>query len=143
MTVRVSAEYVDDLPYVRHFIADLSPARLRLVAALNGLVPPPDADFDYCELGCAHGDTLAALAAAYPESRFLGVDLSAAHVASAKRLARRIHNQRRRLKQLEEFNGWQAGGRTDRELKDMYRKLALERGNRIRELERSIALALL
>jgi SAM-dependent methyltransferase len=86
--VRVSAEYVDDLPYVRHFIADLSPARLRLVAALNGLVPPPEADFDYCELGCAHGDTLAALAAAYPESRFLGVDLSAAHVASAKRLAR-------------------------------------------------------
>lgn len=84
----MSAEYVDDLPYVRHFIADLSPARLRLVAALNGLVPPPAVDFDYCELGCAHGDTLAALAAAYPESRFLGVDLSAAHVASAKRLAR-------------------------------------------------------
>ena len=84
----MNAEYVDDLPYVRHFIADLSPARLRLVAALNGLVPPPDADFDYCELGCAHGDTLAGLAAAHPESRFLGVDLSAAHVASAKRLAR-------------------------------------------------------
>jgi SAM-dependent methyltransferase len=84
----VSAEYVDDLPYVRHFIADLSPARLRLVAALNGLAPAPEVDFDYCELGCAHGDTLAALAAAYPESRFLGVDLSAAHVASAKRLAR-------------------------------------------------------
>src|SRR6476646_4477637 len=88
MTTFVSAEYVDDLPYVRHFIADLSPARLRLVAALNGLVPPPGVDFDYCELGCAHGDTLAALAAAYPESRFLGVDLSAAHVSSAKRLAR-------------------------------------------------------
>ncbi len=84
----MSAEYVDDLPYVRHFIADLSPARLRLVAALNGLVPPPEVDFDYCELGCAHGDTLAALAAACPESRFLGIDLSAAHVASAKRLAR-------------------------------------------------------
>ena len=88
MTAGVSAEYVDDLPYVRHFIADLSPARLRLVAALNGLEPPPDVDFDYCELGCAHGDTLVALAAAYPEARFLGVDLSAAHVASAKRLAR-------------------------------------------------------
>ena len=84
----MSAEYVDDLPYVRHFIADLSPARLRLVAALNGLTPPPAVDFDYCELGCAHGDTLAALAAAHPEARFLGVDLSAAHVASAKRLAR-------------------------------------------------------
>jgi len=84
----VSAEYVDDVPYVRHFIAELSPARLRLAAALNGLVPPPSVDFDYCELGCAHGDTLAGLAAAHPEARFLGVDLSAAHVASAKRLAR-------------------------------------------------------
>jgi SAM-dependent methyltransferase len=84
----VSAEYANDVPYVRHFVGELSPARLRLAAALNGVSPPPALDFDYCELGCAHGDTLAALAAAYPEARFLGVDLSAAHVASAKRLAR-------------------------------------------------------
>ena len=84
----MAAEYVDDVPYVRHFIEELSPTRLRLVAALNGVTPPPVVDFDYCELGCAHGDTLAALAAAHPEGRFLGVDLSAAHVASAKRLAR-------------------------------------------------------
>jgi SAM-dependent methyltransferase len=84
----VSTEYVNDVPYVRHFIGDLSPARLRLVAALNGITPPPGDELDYCELGCAHGDTLAALAAAYPRGRFLGVDLSAAHIASAKRLAR-------------------------------------------------------
>jgi SAM-dependent methyltransferase len=84
----VSAEYVDDVPYVRHFVPDLSPSRLRLAAALNGLEPPPAVDFDYCELGCAHGDTLAALAAAHPEARFLGIDLSTEHVASAKRLAR-------------------------------------------------------
>jgi SAM-dependent methyltransferase len=82
------AEYVNDVPYVRHYIGDLSPARLRLVAALNGALPPPARDFDYCELGCAHGDTLAALAAAYPDARFVGVDLSAAHITSAKRLAR-------------------------------------------------------
>jgi SAM-dependent methyltransferase len=84
----VGAEYVNDVPYVRHYIGDLSPARLRLVAALNGTPPPPAHDFDYCELGCAHGDTLAALAAAYPDGRFVGVDLSAAHITSAKRLAR-------------------------------------------------------
>ena len=84
----MSTEYVEDVPYVRHFVPDLSPARLRLVAALNGVAPPPAVDFDYCELGCAHGDTLAGLAAAYPEARFLGVDLSAAHVASARRLVR-------------------------------------------------------
>lgn len=84
----MSAEYVNDVPYVRQFVAELSPTRLRLVAALNGLAPPQAVDFDYCELGCAHGDTLCALAAAYPRGRFLGIDLSAVHVASAKRLAR-------------------------------------------------------
>lgn len=84
----MSTEYVNDVPYVRHFIGDLSPARLRLVAALNGAAPPPGEDFDYCELGCAHGDTLAALAASHPQARFVGIDISAAHIASAKRLAR-------------------------------------------------------
>ena len=84
----MSTEYVNDVPYVRHFIGDLSPARLRLVAALNGVAPPPGDELDYCELGCAHGDTLAALAASYPHGRFLGVDISAAHIASAKKLTR-------------------------------------------------------
>ncbi len=84
----MSTEYVDDVPYVRHFLGDLSPARLRLVAALEGVAPPPIGELDYCELGCAHGDTLAALAAAHPEGRFLGIDINAAHIASAKRLAR-------------------------------------------------------
>ncbi len=84
----MSAEYVEDVPYVRHFLGDLSPARLRLVAALNGLTPPPVGELDYCELGCAHGDTIAALAASYPEGRFFGIDINATHIASAKRLAR-------------------------------------------------------
>src|SRR5208283_3275735 len=42
---------------------------------------------DYCELGSAHGDTTATLAAAYPRSRFVGVDLNAEHIASASRLS--------------------------------------------------------
>ena len=84
----MSTEYVEDVPYVRHFLADLSPARLRLVAALDGVRPPPIRELDYCELGCAHGDTLAALAACHPEGRFLGIDINATHIASAKRLAR-------------------------------------------------------
>ncbi len=80
--------YVVDVPYVRQFVSELAPPRLRLAAAVNGLAPPPGDDFDYCELGCGHGDTLAALAAAHPRARFLGVDIGAAHIASAKRLAR-------------------------------------------------------
>ncbi len=82
------AEYVDDVPYIRQFVSDLSPGALRLVAALNGLEPPPLRDFDYCEVGCGHGDTVCALAAAYPDARFVGVDINPEHIASAKRLAR-------------------------------------------------------
>lgn len=83
-----TAGYVADVPYVRHFIDELVPARLRIAAATGGVTPPDGADFDYCEIGCAHGDTTAALAAAYPRARFLGVDIVGEHVTSAKKLAR-------------------------------------------------------
>jgi trans-aconitate methyltransferase len=77
-------DYVMDVPYIRSFMDDLSPARLRLVAALNGFPPPPAEDFDYCDLGAGHGDTTATLAAAYPRARFVGVDLNPDHVATAR-----------------------------------------------------------
>src|SRR5437016_962416 len=80
-------EYVSDVPYLRGFAGDLSPARLRLVAAVNGFPQPPAEDFAYCELGCGHGDTAAALAAGYPRARVIGVDLLPEHVASARSLA--------------------------------------------------------
>lgn len=89
MTTREAPEYVTDVPYVRSFEADLSPARLRLIAALNGFDPPAPDEFAYCELGSAHGDTTNALAAASPRARFFGVDLNPEHVASANRLRTR------------------------------------------------------
>jgi SAM-dependent methyltransferase len=80
-------DYITDVPYMRCFVGDLSPLQLRLVAALNGFPQPPRDDFDYCELGSAHGDTTATLAAAYPRARFLGVDINPEHIASANSLA--------------------------------------------------------
>jgi SAM-dependent methyltransferase len=85
----VTAEYIVDVPYVRNFVGSLAPPTLRLVAALNGLPAPPEADFDYCELGSGNGDTIATLAAANPEARFVGVDFNAEHVAFANGLASR------------------------------------------------------
>jgi hypothetical protein len=82
-----SQDYVTDVPYMRGFGSDLSPVMLRLVAALNGFAPPEAADFDYCELGCAHGDTVATLAASYPHARFVGVDINAEHIAAGRSLA--------------------------------------------------------
>src|SRR4051812_31975993 len=82
-------EHATEVPYLRTFSGDLSPTLLRLVAALNGFVPPPSPSFDYCELGAGNGDTTAALAASNPEARFVGVDVNPEHVAFASGLARR------------------------------------------------------
>jgi SAM-dependent methyltransferase len=80
-------EYVTEIAYQRGFIHQLTPASLRLVAALNGVAPPLEDDFDYLELGTASGDTLLTLAAANPRARFLGVDVNATSVAFARELA--------------------------------------------------------
>lgn len=80
-------DYVTDVPYVRSFQPDLVPERLRAVAALNGFAPPPAERFAYCELGCGLGDTLVALAAANPESSFVGIDLNPEHIREARRTA--------------------------------------------------------
>jgi SAM-dependent methyltransferase len=79
----MAQEYVTDVTYVRGFEKSLSPTYLRLCAAVNGFDVPAKDTFDYCELGCAYGDTTIALAASYPEARFVGIDLNAEHVASA------------------------------------------------------------
>ena len=59
-----ASAYLTDVPYLRHFCKELAPPLLRAAVALNGFRPPPDDAFDYCELGCGTGDTLATLAAA-------------------------------------------------------------------------------
>jgi hypothetical protein len=82
-------ERSSDVPYLRTFSGDLGPAQLRLVAALNGFAPPRASGFDYCELGAGNGDTTAALAAANPTARFVGVDVNADHVAFGSGLASR------------------------------------------------------
>jgi SAM-dependent methyltransferase len=82
-------EYVRDVPYPRRFTPQIAPQQLRLVAAMNGIATPPEDDFDYCELGCGNGDTLALLAAANPDARFVGVDFNQEHVACARSLASR------------------------------------------------------
>ena len=84
-----TGEYVSDVAYVRHFTDDLAPENLRLVAALNGFVPPPADHFDYCELGCGNGDTTATLAACYPDARFTAVDFNGEHIEFARGLAAR------------------------------------------------------
>ena len=72
------------------YIRRLQPALLSYVAASAGFPPPdPKGPFTYLELGCGNGATLNVLAAANPESHFLGIDLNTAHVDYARNDARR------------------------------------------------------
>jgi len=75
----------ENLDYVGGVYAEMSPVRLNYVGALNGAVGPClDSGFDYCELGCGLGDTTNLLAASLPAGRFVGIDLSATHIAAAQ-----------------------------------------------------------
>jgi SAM-dependent methyltransferase len=75
--------YVIDIDYIPGFYPQMTPASLRLVAALNGLVPPSVKDgFRYLELGCGLGRSLTTLAAANPAGDFVGVDINPRHTAA-------------------------------------------------------------
>ncbi|HEY5719489.1 MAG TPA: class I SAM-dependent methyltransferase, partial [Gammaproteobacteria bacterium] len=75
------------VPYDSRPIAESDPAHLATLAYLHGLDPAPPAEARILELGCAGGGNLLPLAARWPGSRCVGVDLSAAQVAAARRLA--------------------------------------------------------
>jgi SAM-dependent methyltransferase len=79
-----------DILYPSGFYSYQAPVHLDYVAALGGLAPPAGdgAPFTYLDLGCGDGFTIILLAAVYPESRFLGVDLNPGHVAVGTALAK-------------------------------------------------------
>lgn len=62
------------------------PDRMATIATLFGLMPPPVADCRVLELGCGDGTNLVPVAAAFPESDFVGIDLSEAAIASGQEI---------------------------------------------------------
>jgi len=74
----------DEIPYISNPYPQSHPERLAAIARLLGLAPP---SIDRCrvlELGCAAGNNLIPMAEAYPESSFLGIDLSERQIAVGK-----------------------------------------------------------
>lgn len=79
--------YVTDVPYIRTFIASLTPALLDHVALLAGFSPPSrETHFTYCDLGCGQGVTASLLAAIHPRGVFHGVDIIPGHIEHARGL---------------------------------------------------------
>jgi SAM-dependent methyltransferase len=84
-----ASETTLEIPYPSNFYSYQTPASLDYVAAINGVAPPAvsGTPFTYLDLGCGDGFTIVLLAAAYPQCRFIGVDINPEHVAIGTALA--------------------------------------------------------
>ena len=86
MTPRPDNAY-DLVPYESHAVPLTAPGHLALTSLLAGGPRPRGEAFHMLELGCAEGANLLALAYHDPASRFVGLDHSAAHIATARTAA--------------------------------------------------------
>jgi methyltransferase-like protein/SAM-dependent methyltransferase len=89
MTSTSARSSYDEVPYDSHPFAQSHPSRLATVATLFGLQPTPVEQCRVLELGCASGGNLIPVAEAFPNSWFVGVDLSARQIADGERIIRR------------------------------------------------------
>jgi methyltransferase-like protein/2-polyprenyl-3-methyl-5-hydroxy-6-metoxy-1,4-benzoquinol methylase len=80
----------DELPYPSHPYPYTHPDHLGAVATILGLRPAPADRCRVLELGCAGGGNLIPLAYAYPESTFIGVDLSIEQIREAEGLRKAL-----------------------------------------------------
>jgi methyltransferase-like protein/trans-aconitate methyltransferase len=74
----------DQLPYPGAPFAQSHPVRLATVGRLFGMSPAPVAQCRVLELGCTDGGNLIPIAASFPESSCLGVDLSARQINTGR-----------------------------------------------------------
>jgi SAM-dependent methyltransferase len=80
----------DEVRYPGKFYSQASPERLATLATMYGLQPPPVTNCRVLELGCGEGGTVIPLAFTFPNSTFLGVDLSETAIAHGKNIISRL-----------------------------------------------------
>ncbi|BCB19424.1 class I SAM-dependent methyltransferase [Bosea sp. ANAM02] len=73
----------DAVAYPGHSFSQTHPARLATIAHFHGMVPALPSAMRVLELGCGRGGNLIPMAAQYPGSSFLGIDLSGDSIRQA------------------------------------------------------------
>lgn len=73
-------ESYDELPYGSKAFVDSHPVQLSTTAEFCGMATTPADRCRVLELGCGEGGNLIPVAEAYPESEFLGIDLSSRQI---------------------------------------------------------------
>ena len=91
----------DVMPYPSHPFRQTHPDRLATVGRLFGLQPAEPDDCRVLEIGCASGGNLLPMAVNLPQSRFLGIDLSARQVESGKETIEALGLKNIRMRQLD------------------------------------------
>lgn len=86
---RTASDY-DAVPYLSVPHKELHPGRLGAIARLFGLRPAPVSTARVLDIGCASGGHLIPLAAAFPEARFLGVDISPVQIADGRARSEKV-----------------------------------------------------
>lgn len=80
----------DAVQYPNRSHAQTHLQRLGALGVLRGLAPADPAACRVIEIGCGGGANLLAMAAAYPESEFTGVDLASSAIAVARQCAEEL-----------------------------------------------------
>lgn len=80
--------YTTDVDFPAFFYKEMQPVWLACVAQVQGFVAPDVAGpFRYGELGCGAGINLLVAAACHPQARFVGVDINARQLKTARAAA--------------------------------------------------------
>ena len=98
---RKSAESYDEVPYESSPFPDTQPAHLCTVARLFGLEAPEPSNSRVLELGSASGGNLMPLALDYPDSEFVGIDISSVQIAEGERQRKALGLDNLRLEALD------------------------------------------
>jgi methyltransferase-like protein/2-polyprenyl-3-methyl-5-hydroxy-6-metoxy-1,4-benzoquinol methylase len=80
----------DLVPYESSVFAQSHPDRLATIATLLGMKPVSLTSSRVLEIGCAGGGNIIPMAVSLPGSTFVGIDLSARQVETARRLAESV-----------------------------------------------------
>lgn len=80
----------DTVDYPAHIYPQLHPSRLAAIAQLHGIDAATPSACRLLEVGCGDGLQLLTLALAYPESTFVGIDLSSTAIARGEALRQHL-----------------------------------------------------
>lgn len=108
-TAAIAATAYDIVDYPCHTRPQTHPARLAAIARLHGIAAASPSRCRVLEVGCGDGGNLLPMALAYPDSEFVGIDLSATAVARGEQLRARAGLANLSLQQAN-LCSWDAGG---------------------------------